>query len=270
MLTRKLRLVAVAAGSVLIAAGCSVGGGDDAAQPEPQAAEQQAPTGEAGPAGGDGPAGADGSGQAGGPNTDDIPAVVAEVNGTEITKDEFVSVFEGQYQQMSMQAQTSGQPVDEAKLKQQSLDGLVGTELLEQEATDRGLEVSDAERDASLEEFAANNQVSPDEFVAKMGEQGLDRAAVMDQIEKQRLVEKLITDEYGEFSPTEQEVQAAYDQVAQQQSMMGGGQAGGQQLPPLEQVRPQVEEQLQSQKQAQDMQTLSDELRKDADVTVHL
>src|SRR5699024_5175170 len=154
-----------------------------------------------------------------------------------ISKDEFVTVFEGQYQQMAMQAQMSGQPVDEEQLKQQSVEGLVGTELLEQEAADRGLEASESEIDAELEEFAETNQVS--------------------------------TEEYGEFTPSEEEVQSAYDQAGQQQSMMGA-QGGGQELPPLEEVRGDVEEQLKSEKQAQDMQTLFEELREDADITVNL
>lgn len=280
MLKRKWRLAVVATGSILIAAGCSMPGDDggDAAKSETAPAAEQAPADEGAGAGDDagaeGSAGGDGTdAQSKGPNLDDIPDPVAEVNGSKVTKDEFVSVFEGQFQQMSMQAQSSGQPVDEEKLKEQSIEGLVGAELLEQEAEKRGLKASDKEIDASLAEFAKTNQVSTDEFVAKMGEQGMDRAAVMDQIEKQLIVEKLIDDEYGEFTPSDKEVQAAYDQVSQQQSMMGGaqgGQTGGQQLPPLEQVRPQVEEQVKSEKQAQNMQSLSEKLRKDADVTVHL
>lgn len=265
MLKQKWRLAVAAAGSVLIVAGCSAPGDGDPAQTEPQAASEQAAQDRDESAGG-------GAAQGQGPDTSNIPDPVAVVNGEAITKAEFVSVLEGQYQQMSMQAQMSGQPVDEEQIKQLSIEGLVGSALLEQEAADRGIEVSDEEKDASLREFADTNQVSTDEFVAKMGEQGMDRAGVMDQIEKQLRVEKLITQEYGEFSPSDDEVRAAYDQVAQQQSMMGGaeGGAGAQQLPPLEQVRPQVEEQLRAEKQAEQMQTMSDELREGADVTVNL
>lgn len=263
MLVKKMRLAVAAAGAVLVVAACGTAGdGDQGSAPEPQAASQQ----DSGDAGG----GDTDQAQSGAPNLDDIPDPVADVNGTAISKDEFVTVFEGQYQQMSMQAQTMGQPVDEEQIKQQSLDGLVGVELLQQEAMKRGIEVTDGEIDDSLTEFAETNQVTTDEFVAQMGEQGLDRDGVMDQIEKQLRAEKLIADEFGEFSPTDDEVQAAYDQVAQQQAMMGGGEAAGQQLPPLEQVRPQVEEQLRSEKEAEQMQTLSDSLRESADITVHL
>lgn len=264
MLKRKWRLVVVAAGSVLIAAGCGIGGdGDEAAQAEPTSSTEQADSEQAGAEQGDAEQGADG------PNTDDIPDPVAEVNGTEVTKDEFVSVFESQFKQMSMQAQMSGQPVDEGQLKAQTLEGLVGSELLRQEAVERGLEVSDPEVDEALAGFAEQNQVSNDEFITAMGEQGMDRDDVLEQIEKQLLVEKLITDEYGEFTVTDAEVEAGYQQLADQQAMSGGGQAGGG-LPPLEQVRGEVEEQLVAEQQAQAMQKLSEELRVDADVTEHL
>ena len=51
---------------------------------------------------------------------------------------------------------------------------------------------------------------------------------------------------------------------------MGGQQGGGQQLPPLEQVRGQLEERMKAQEEAQNMQTLVSELREGADVTVHV
>ena len=288
MRSSKWHKAIAAAGAVLVAAGCSTGGdgaGSDAEQGggvDQAAAAEQAPTEPLGPAGEAGESGAapgeqDPAAQdpAAGPNLDDVPDPVAEVNGTEISKDEFASLVESQYQQMSMQAQMSGQPVDEKQIRDQAIEGLVGTTLLEQEAGNRGLEVTDDEVDAELTEFAKTNQVSTDEFVAKMGEQGMDRQGVMEQIESQLLIEKLVTEEYGEFSATEEELRAAYDQVAQQQQSMGGAQGGApgggaQQVPPFEQVRDQVAEQLKSEKQANDMQTLFEELRGDADVKVHI
>ena len=244
-------------------AGCGAGGDDD----EGGAAETQAAAEQSEQAA---EPGQEGEQSADGPDTSDIPDPVAEVNGTEISRDEFLSVFENQYQQMSMQAQMSGQPVDEAQLKELTTDGLIGTELLTQEAGKRGIEVSDEEIQAELAVFAERNQVSTDEFVEAMGGQGLDREAVLDQIDKQLRVQKLIIDEYGEFEATDAEVQAAYEQVAQQQAMSGGGAAGGGGLPPLEQVRGQVEEQVRAEKEAGAMEELSQKLRADADVTVHI
>lgn len=260
----KWQMVAVAAGSVLIAAGCSAPGDDDeVAQSDPAATTQQAdPNAD--------PGQGDPGQESAGPDTDDIPDPVAEVNGTEVTKKEFVSVFENQYKQMESQSQMSGQPVDSDELKKQILEGLVGSELLRQEATERGLKVADPEIDKALAGFAQTNQVSNDEFIAAMGERGMDRDDVLVQIEKQLLVEKLIVDEYGEFSVTDEEVEAGYQKLVEQQAMSGGGQAGGGQLPPLEQVRGEIEKQLVSEQQAQAMQKFSEQLREGADVTEHL
>lgn len=269
------RSAVAAVGVVLVVAGCGAGGDDD----EGGAAETQAAAEQSEQADG---AGADGEQSPEGPDTSDIPDPVAEVNGTEISRDEFLSVFENQFQQMSMQAQMTGQPVDEAQLKQLTADGLIGTELLTQEADKRGIEVSEDEIQAELAVFAERNQVSTDEFIEAMGGQGLDREAVLDQIDKQLRVEKLIIAEFGEFEVTDAEVEAAYEQVRQQQAMSGGGAAGGApgaasggaagggELPPLEQVRDQVEEQVRAEQEAGAMEELSQKLRKDADVTVNI
>ena len=88
------------------------------------------------------------------PNLDAIPDVVAEVNGTEIPKDDFVSAYTPQYQQMAMQSQASGQEVDEEGLQKQVVDNLVNTELLVQEADERGIEASAKQTDATLTSLA--------------------------------------------------------------------------------------------------------------------
>ena len=281
MSRRNWKSATVAVGAVLLVAGCGAGGGGDddnaPAAGQQAAAEQAGPGSDSDPSAG-GPEGSEGAEKPGaeaeGPDLSDIPDPVAVVNGTEISRDEFVSVFEGQYQQMSMQAQMTGQPVDEEQLKKIASDGLVGTVLLEQEAVKRGLEVSDAEIDAELKKFAETNKVSPDEFVAAMGEQGLDRQGVLDQIAKQLRVDKLMVDEYGEPQITDQQVEKAYATIAEQQASAGGqpgaGMPGGGQVPPLEEVRDQVKEQLRAEAQAGNMETMSTKLREGADVKVHI
>lgn len=261
MRTRTLRTALAAAATVLVVAGCGASGDDDG---ENSAAGPQATTEQADPAG----SGQDGR-QADGPDLSGIPDPVAEVNGTPISREEFVSVFENQYRQMSMQSQMTGEPVDEEQLKQVASEGLVGSELLLQEARSRGLEVSQAEIDAELEQYAETNQVTPDEFVSAMSEQGLDRQGVLDQIDRQLLVDKLLMDEFGEVEITDAEIEQAYQRVAQQQAAAAGGQAGGG-IPPLDEVRGQIEEQLRAERQAASMQTFSEQLRETADVTVYL
>ncbi|RAE28975.1 SurA-like protein, partial [Burkholderia multivorans] len=74
--------------SIIAVAGCSAAG--SGGSPEETAGAEQSQTGQS---------------QDGKPNTDSIPEVVAEVNGEKITKDDFVPLFETQYQQMMVQAQ---------------------------------------------------------------------------------------------------------------------------------------------------------------------
>lgn len=265
---RTVRAAVAAVGAVVLLAACGATGGDDD-NAAAQSQDQSAVAGQSENAEGD--QGADSGEGADGPDLSDIPDPVAVVNGDEVSRDEFVSVFQGQFQQMSMQSQMTGQPVNEDQLKQISVDGLVGTVLLDQEADKRGIEVSDSEIADQLAQYAETNQVSEDEFIAAMGEQGMDRDEVIEQIERQLIVEKLLIDEYGEFTATDAEIEAAYQEVADQQAAMGGmgGQAGGE-LPPLEDVRDEVEEQIIAENQAEAMETLSQELRADADVTVFL
>src|SRR5699024_10439920 len=71
------------------------------------------------------------------PNLEGIPDIVADVNDGEVTKEDFEATYQQQFQQMAMQAQMSGQNMDEIEqdeLKEQTADGLVGQELLMQEA----------------------------------------------------------------------------------------------------------------------------------------
>lgn len=262
MLKTKWRLGAAVAGSVFILSGCGAVAGDEgdsaaSEQQEHTAAEQQAPGGEAGQP------------EMQEPDLDNVPDIVAEVNGTEIIKDDFAAIYEGQFQQMSMQAQMSGQEIDQDQLKNMTAEGLIGNELLAQEAADRGIQASAKDAEQKLAELAETNQMSPDEFIAANEQQGMDEAAVMDELTSQILIEGLVEDEFGQFEANEDEIQAAYQEVEDQQQMSGqAGQTAA--LPPLDEVRSELEEQVISQKQAESIQTLADDLREDADVTIHL
>ncbi|WP_181347429.1 SurA N-terminal domain-containing protein [Thalassobacillus sp. CUG 92003] len=227
--------------------------------------EEQADSGQS-----EGSEGGEGSEQAQMPEADleDVPDVVAEVNGEEITKEEFSTNFESQLQRSAMQSQMSGQEVDQEQLKTQVADSLVGQELLIQEANSRDYEVTDKEKNKTLEEFAQQQQVeSTDKLLATLEEQqGMGEDEVMSQIEQQVKVDKLIEKESGDLEPTEEEMKETYDQLKEQQ-----GESGGEnQMPSFEEAKPNIKEQVKMQKESQAVQKLVDNLREDADVTVNL
>ncbi|PKH40613.1 peptidyl-prolyl cis-trans isomerase SurA [Nocardioides alpinus] len=254
----RVALGALATTALLTLSAC--GGGDSDSASADKDASASPSTSESADA--DAPAGAE-------PDLEGIPDVVAEVNGEEVTKDEFVPIYESQYAQAAQQAQTTGQAPDEEALKKQTVDNLVDTELLAQEAESRGIEVSDEDVDAELADIAEQNQMgSADELLAAVVEQGVTEEQALEQVETQLMVEQLVEDEDGPLEPTDKELRALYAQVKQQAAQSGGGAA--QQIPPFAQARAQLVEQATSQKVGEVAQTLVEGLREDADITINL
>lgn len=199
------------------------------------------------------------------PDLEGIPDVVAVVNGEEITREEFEAVYVTQFQQLAMQAQLSGQEIDQAQLKEQLVESLIAQELLVQEAANQNLTASQEEIDATLEELAQQNGLaSTEEFLAALEEQGLSAEEVIAQVETQVQLEKLIAQETGDVTPTEAELEELYEELQAQQEQSGG------ELPPFEEVRPALEDQLILQAEREATQTFVTELRENADVTINL
>lgn len=241
----------VTAASMLVLSAC--GGGSDPSSSEKDASPSESSS-----------ASADASG---GPDISGIPDVVAEVNGEEVTKEEFVPLYQAAFQQAAAQAQTSGENPDEEALQQQIADDLVSTELLAQEAESRGIEVSDEDVDAELTDLAQQNQMgSAEELLAAVAKNGMTEDQARSQVETQVLVELLVADEDGGQGPTEKDLRAIYDEAKKQAA---AGQQG-QKIPPFAQVRDQIEEQAKTEQVSKVANALVQDLRKDADITINL
>jgi FKBP-type peptidyl-prolyl cis-trans isomerase (trigger factor) len=203
------------------------------------------------------------------PDLEGIPDVVAEVNGEEITADEFTQTYESQFQQTAMQQQMmgGGEEIDQDELKQQVADGLVNQELLEQEADNRDFTAEEDEVNSKIDEMVEQNGMEDrDELIAAFDEQGMPEDEVMSQLESQIKVEQLMEDETGEIEPSDDELQEMYDQMLEQQ-----GQTEGEgETPSFDELKPQLEEQYAAQKQGEAAQALVDGLKEDADTTINL
>lgn len=241
--------------------------------------DQAAPTG-ASDQGGQAPAASDGGGspQAGGqsgeqpqmPEADvsDVPDVVATVNGEDITKDEFTAIYEGQFQQAAMQQQSTGQEVDQAALKTQVANQLVDNRLLLQGASEAGIEPTDADIDATLEEIAQQNGLgSGDEVVTTLEQQGMSEEDVRKDASSQFKLTTYIEQEAGIQEPTEEELKTQYDQLVEQQEQAGGDPS---QVPPFEEAKKQLAQQAVTQQQNEAATTIAAELREAGDVTVNI
>lgn len=205
------------------------------------------------------------------PGLDDLPDVVAEVNGEDVTKDEFVATYEMALQQATQQSQMTGEKPDEDAIKKQTADELVDTELLVQEAANRDIAASDKDVEKRLTGLAKQNQLgSVKEFLAALEKQGTTEDFARDQIKIQIVVERLVKDETGPIKPTNAALRKLYGQaVAQAKAAQEqGGQK--QEIPPFGKVKSQLVEQAKTNEQGKAARTLVKFLRKDADITVNL
>jgi peptidyl-prolyl cis-trans isomerase SurA len=200
------------------------------------------------------------------PDLEGIPDVVAEVNGEEITKEDFEQTYTNQFQSAAMQQQMTGEELDQEQMKKDILDGMISQRLFIQEVDNRDMSASEEEVDEIVGQLVEQNGFeSEDELFAAFEEQGMAKEEVISQIETESKIQKMIEEEVGEVDPTEEELQAMYDQMTAQQEESGQGE-----VPSFEEIKPQLEDQVKMEKETMAAQNLASELREDADVTVHL
>ncbi|GLI30724.1 MULTISPECIES: rod-determining factor RdfA [Brachybacterium] len=253
-----------------LTAACS-GGQDDPSQASDGG-------GQAAPAASDGggqaaPGASDGGGAAGDPqaqeaDVSDVPEVVATVNGTEITKDDFVQTYQSQYQQMAMQQQAGGQAPDEEQLKTQVAEQLVNNELLRQGAEDAGIKASDKDIDTTLDEIAKQSGLgSGDEVVSALEQQGISAEQVRQDAASQFAITTYIEQEADIAEPSDEELKAQYDALVEQQSAAGGS---AEEVPSFEEMKDQLAQQATMQQQNEAATEIAGKLRESGDVTINV
>ena len=253
-----------------LTAACS-GGQDDPSQASDGG-------GQAAPAASDGggqaaPGASDGGGAAGDPqaqeaDVSDVPEVVATVNGTEITKDDFVQTYQSQYQQMAMQQQAGGQAPDEEQLKTQVAEQLVNNELLRQGAEDAGIKATDKDIDTTLDEIAKQSGLgSGDEVVSALEQQGISAEQVRQDAASQFAITTFIEQEADIAEPSDEELKAQYDAMVEQQSAAGGS---AEEVPSFEEMKDQLAQQATMQQQNEAATEIAGKLRESGDVTINV
>ncbi|NUL46255.1 peptidylprolyl isomerase [Cellulosimicrobium funkei] len=212
------------------------------------------------------------------PDVENVPDVVATVNGEEITGEEFTAAYQAQFQQMAMQSQMSGQEMNQDEMKKQLAESLVGTELLVQDAEEQGHTATEEDVNAFLEETAKSSELgSVDELMATFEEQGYPEDQVRADAHKQLMLDQSI-EEMDIPEPTDEELKELYDSsmAAQSQGQGGasapaeGGESAQPETPSFEELKPQLQEQVTSQKENEALTQKMEELREGAEVEVKL
>lgn len=204
------------------------------------------------------------------PTLDDIPNVVAEVNGEEIPKEDFEPAYVSQFQQMSMQAQMTGEEVDEEWLKEQTINSIIGTTLLVQESNARNYEASEEQVNDTLTELVDQYGFeSEEELFSAFEEQGMSEEEVRDILQTEVKVDQLIQEEAGDTTPSEQEMQKAYDEMVAMQKQLSGDEEEID-IPSFEEMKSDIEQQLIFEKEREATNQLIEQLREKADITIYL
>lgn len=186
---------------------------------------------------------------------------VAIVNGEDIP----LSQLQLQLGQLQSTYEQQGVPLPQGgeltQLRQQVLDRLVQQTLVLQESEARGITAEESEVQEQYDQAVAS---FPDKetFEDTIESEGLTEEDFRELISKNIRIEKMlnaVVDEANLESPTEDEVQQLYDQANQQQ-----------QLPPLDEIRAQIEEELVLQKENEVLLNFVNDLQEAGDIQILL
>lgn len=186
--------------------------------------------------------------------------VAAIVEGEEITETELDARFQQAQARAAQQGQTFQGEEQIKEVKDQILDQLVNETLLRQQAEEEGITASDSEVSSQFDQMTGQ---FPDEATLNtvLEQQGLTkgdlRELIADNLVIQELVQTVI-DEAEIPAPSEEEIQSLYDQLSSQQEN----------VPPLDQVKEQIVQQLTQGEQQQVVQEFIDQLEESADVEI--
>lgn len=193
----------------------------------------------------------------------DEKKTVAIVNDKEILGSDYNSALastQGQMQQMG-QDPTSKEAAEQ--VKKQTIDSLVGQTLLLQEADKKGYKVSEADINKQLDETKKQFKTEK-EFEAALKKSGMDMKTLETQIADDIKLKQYVEKEVPAGEITDEEIQKTYDQYAEQ------GKSTGQEVPKLEEVKPQIEQSLQQQKQQEKLAQQVEELKKNAKIDIKI
>jgi len=188
---------------------------------------------------------------------------VARVNGELIASADYEAMRE---QLLAIQGMTADSVTaeNEAAIKSQVIETLVTQTILRQAALDASVVVTDENVDAEIERITM--QIGGEEALdSALSEQGLARADFRAQVGRELLAQAYLeqTLALSTLTATEEEVDTAYVTLTESSQA-----AGGEEIPPLEEVRGQVEEYVIQQKSQQAVNAHLAELRAAAQVEV--
>ncbi|MCM3576368.1 SurA N-terminal domain-containing protein [Mesobacillus subterraneus] len=184
--------------------------------------------------------------------------LVATVDGEGISKQQ----YERELEAMKATYEQQGMPEDQmdSKMKEELeksvLDQMINAELLLQTAEKDGISIEEKEIDEELKNIKGNFE-DEKQFEEALKKNEMTEKDLKDQLKKQLAVNKYLDSKIGEVEATDEEIQAMYDQYKQL------AQAQEQEPEALEKIKPQLEQQVLSEKENEQISKLIEDLRKE-------
>lgn len=192
----------------------------------------------------------------------DYPAVVAIVNGEEVSATQFKQSYD---QAAAVAVQQGFDPATSADAKKeveaQAIKVLINTVLMVQEAKAAGFTATEEAISAEVAKLEAQFG-SKEQLASALTAAGIDEAAMRHDLGEQIMVDQYIesTPEWGAIAVTDAEVRAFYDQAIE----------GMENAPAYDTVIDQVRAEVQTQKQQAATNALIERIRKDAKIDVKI
>jgi len=184
---------------------------------------------------------------------------VATVNGTDIRAEDLSTSIN----QISATAQLQGidiaNPEVQSNIRAQAVDMLVNTELLKQEATERGITITDEDVQGRIDQLIT--EVGTQELLTeRMTSLGIDDAMLRRDVKTELMIQALLDQEFVDVDMeiSEEEIVGVYESA--------GGAAAG--LPDIEEVRPQIMAQIEAGREQVVIDEFIATLRADATIEV--
>lgn len=186
-------------------------------------------------------------------------AVVAVVNGDKIINSELTTSIQQFSQAAASQGVDISNPDALSEIRTQALDVLINTRLLKQAALEQGLSVDDdlaIERLATIEEDIGGADI----LAERMELLGITQEQLHSDIRDELLIQELLDSVFVEADilVTDEDIEEIYENA--------GGE--GAELPPIEEVREQIEAQVKTSKEQTAIDEYLAELKEGAEIEI--
>lgn len=183
---------------------------------------------------------------------------VASVNGEKIERAAYESNYEGILANATAQGADTSDPAVQDIIKEQTLTGLINNKVLLQGAAESGITISDEEVQSEYD--LLETQFGGQEALQEQ----IDAAGLTDEKLRNNIREQLQINAFLEAEVDLSSITVSETEVTNFLATLGSGEG----LPPLDQIRPQIEEQIQAQKEQERINAFIETLKGQAEIEI--